>query len=96
MSLVGWLIVLSLPVYAAVQIVLLVALGRRLALRSGDVALARPPAGAFAAGSNDPAVAGGGSRRACPSCGSPNDVAYTFCRECISRLPAAGTVEPTA
>lgn len=94
MSLVGWLIVLSLPVYAAVQIVLLVALGRRLALQSGDVALTRPPAGTFADGSDEPLERG--SRRACPTCGSSNDLTYTFCRECLSRLPAAVAVESAA
>lgn len=84
MSAIGWAIVLLLPVYAAVQLVLLVVLGRRFALRAGD----EPPGPVV--GYRHPAAAEEPTDESlvCPACGSHNDRGYRFCRACVSRLAA--------
>lgn len=77
MSVVGWAIVLSLPVYAAIQIVALLALGRRFELD------ADAPLPDSWPGENQPAI----RRGQCRTCGAENNPRYTFCGRCVSRLP---------
>lgn len=89
MSLVGWLIVLSLPVVAAVQLAAMVVLGRRLEL---DDDAPRPFAWGEAPTPEDDghAPAGASDHGTCPLCGTRNDPGFTYCRGCVQRLRAAG------
>ena len=88
MGVVGWLIVLSLPIYAAVQLYAIVVLGRRLALREGDVAASRSPAStAWGSAAGAAPTAPDGPVR-CPACGAANGRGYRFCRQCVGRIRA--------
>lgn len=87
MGVVGWLIVLSLPFYAAVQLYAIVVLGRHLALREGDVAASRPPASTTWGPTPEAAPTPDGPVR-CGACGASNRRGYRFCRGCVGRIRA--------
>lgn len=80
MAALGWAIVLSLPLYAAVQLWLVVRLGRRL--ERTDPGPARPDGWV--------AVSDGGrdtDARVCRVCGAENEPEYDYCGGCAARLP---------
>lgn len=87
MGVVGWLIVLSLPIYAAIQLYAIIAIGRHLALREGDVAASRLPGSTTWGSTPDAAPAPDGSIR-CATCGTANGRGYRFCRQCVGRIRA--------
>lgn len=77
MSALGWAIVLSLPVYAVIQLIAVVALGRRLELDDD------PPFvdswGITEPSDNRPVGI-------CRACGTDNDPIFTYCSQCLTRL----------
>lgn len=79
MGWVGWLIMLSLPLYAIVQVVLLVRIGARV---EADDPLPVRGYRFEADPTPDPPDAAG----ACQRCGTENDPAYRFCRRCVGRV----------
>lgn len=48
----------------------------------------RQPIRSFDSGSREET---GSSTITCPHCGTENDRAYTYCRNCVARLPTIGT-----
>jgi len=88
MSLVGWAIVLGLPVFALVQWWLIVRLGSRLELDEG-AGNGMPQVTTYGAAIPDvddpPAPAASGTVT-CRTCGAENDRGYDYCGDCAARL----------
>lgn len=88
MSLLGWLIILSLPVYAAVQLWLIRRIGEYWEVDAEE------PTTEMMQARLDPADRQarepGDGEVLCRSCGTVNDVDYEYCRDCaapMSRVP---------
>lgn len=81
-------------VFVAATAVLLVALHVAVAAYLYRVALGRDGAGSDAAAADDERPPSPGGRRAdpgdgripCPTCGTPNDPQYRYCRRCVADL----------
>lgn len=91
MSALGWLIMLALPLYAVLQLALVVVLGRYFEMSDDRVAVSSS-SGWYQVDVSD----GGGSSAAasrspgeCHLCGATNDPTYTYCQNCITRLSRA-------
>lgn len=77
MSALGWAIVLSLPVYAVIQLIALIALGRHLELDE-DPPLIDSWGFTEPLHTQPPGI--------CRACGTDNDPISTYCSQCLSRL----------
>jgi len=87
MSLVGWAIVLGLPVYALVQWWLIVRLGEEVSVEDGaGLPLSATYGGTVPHLTGEPAGTGSVT---CRSCGAENAGSFDYCGRCVAPLDPA-------